>query len=293
MTLRQHQVKRVKSQLVETGGINDWNEYHAADEEEDEHFHYHTMHWVPVYETLDHSSQSRVAVIDTNIQVQCRITHARILCIFARWISHCQDIVAQHFEVMDHRKGLFDDDIDNYSETNQSAYNLKFLRGRERSELASSSLGKGTSKSKFKLSLSDDEDDDVGPSKYDWDIDVGDIGAIDSHSLSNSVATLLGSQSKRGTVTSAYTGADEIDEEGRRSYNSSLALAYYHRLTGGGVDAVQSRIDHFNDYVSLVDLEEEEAYLRYRLIEHCLFRVKQIYFTLYVCILGPNITQRA
>ena len=81
MTLRQHQVKRVKSQLVETGGINDWNEYHAADEEEDEHFHYHTMHWVPVYETLDHSSQSRVAVIDTNIQVQCRITHARILCI--------------------------------------------------------------------------------------------------------------------------------------------------------------------------------------------------------------------
>ena len=144
MTLRQHQVKRVKSQLVETGGINDWNEYHAADEEEDEHFHYH-MHWVPVYETLDHSSQSRVAVIDTSIQVQCRITHARILCIFARWISHCQDI-AQHFEVMDHRKGLFDDDIDNYSETNQSAYNLKFLRGRDRSELASSTLGKGTSK---------------------------------------------------------------------------------------------------------------------------------------------------
>ena len=41
---------------------------------------------------------------------------------------------------------------------------------------------------------------------------------------------------------------------------------------------MQSRIDHFNDYVSLVDLEEEEAYLRYRLIEHCLFRVKQDIF---------------
>ena len=189
---------------------------------------------------------------------------------------HLEDFlraVAQHFEVMDHRKGLFDDAVDDNNDANRSRFATRF-RGGDLS-LAAPTPSTSTLRSRFMFSLTEEGDDDErDPPRYEWDVNEDDFGTLGVHTPSSSTAELFG---RKTDSLSRVEGYD--DDSAPRSYNSSIALAYYHRLTGGGAaDAVDKNARHFGTYVPSTDLDEEEAYLRYRLIEHCSFRAMQDVF---------------
>jgi hypothetical protein len=229
------QIQRRKGAFMGYGGEDDdggdAEHLHAFGDDDDDHYHQHHLHWVPVADTLNTTLMSDAASVTPSVRMSCRISHARSLCIFARWLSHRQDIVAAHFEVRNHTAGLFND----------NALSLPSVISEP-----------GSTKKKS------------SPNRYDWQLEEDEFG--------------LFGMSTRDT-------AGHIEYEGRAP-NASVALGYYHRLTGGDVRFTEDNdgngvlaVDELEHVmVSEWDLTEEERYLRVRMIEHCRFRTMQDIF---------------